>query len=112
MAATIHLTFESKHRGIHTRRLLAQEFPPQLEVRARVFVHARIRETCVVISKSPFKDSVWVPVVHLEAWPLSETCTLPHFRAETQSKGGSCSTSDGARSSCGTNSLVFVCVSE
>lgn len=110
MAATIHLPFESKHRGMHTRRLLAQQLPPQLEVRARVFVHVRIREICVVISKSPFKDSMCVPVVRFEAWPLSKTCFLLHFRVEAQSKGGSWSSSGRARSSCGTNSLVLVCV--
>ncbi|TWW58554.1 hypothetical protein D4764_06G0000840 [Takifugu flavidus] len=31
-----------------------------------------------------------------------------HLTFEAQSKGGSCSSGDGARSSCGTNSLVFV----
>lgn len=51
MAATIHLIFKSKHTGKHTLRLLAQQLPPQLEVRACT------REICVVNSKSPLRTA-------------------------------------------------------
>lgn len=59
MAATIHLV-EGKHA--HTPRLLGQHV---------LFVHARIREICVGISKSPFKGAVCVAVVRGPAQKLA-----------------------------------------
>ena len=55
MAATIRLIFKSKHADTLTLRLLDQQLPPLLE--ACVFERVQ-PEICVVISKSPFKDSV------------------------------------------------------